>query len=420
MRAWPVALLAFGAAGLFFQPPKQDEEWTVLVTGDLDGYLSPCGCTKPMSGGIRRMATVVRQLTVPKRTALLVDGGFVIGEGRQDEIKAETLAECFKSMGVAAVNLAPADAALGVGSVLSVQRLTGDKLVSTSLDDPQSVSIPPFAHVGPFVVGGAATQAEAMGRSLNERTRSVDAAAKLLDDEAKDVNEIPVLLLQGSLADAEAVANRHPHTALIVYRASGDPPRKPIQSGTTVLVTPGEFAKHVLRLKWRSGRIVDYEVVSLTEDYKDDLGVSALYKTYLTRIDREGLLDQMPRMRTPAYAGSAKCASCHPSANKAWIRTAHAKALKDLEVKGHDRDPDCVPCHVTGLGSTVGFRSRKRTPLLAYVGCESCHGPAADHAWDPGTHKLPKLGPKSCNRCHDLGHSPGFVFPNHWAKIAHG
>ena len=365
------------------------------------------------------MATVARQLTVPGRTALLVDGGLVAGEGRQNEIKAETLAECFKSMGATALNLAPADAALGVGSVLSVQRLSGGKLISTSLDDPQIVPIPPFVHVGPFVVGGAAIQAEALGRSLNERYRSLDAAMSLLIETARADDETPLLLLQGTRADAECVARRYPDTALIVYRAAGDPPSSPARIGKTLVVTPGEFGKHVLRLNWRDGRFADYAAVNLTEDYADDHGVGKLYKTYLTRVDGEGLLDQLPRMRTEAFVGSQACETCHRRAFAVWAKTVHARALKDLEVQGHSRDPDCVGCHVTGLASAVGFRSRKSTPQLAFVGCEACHGPAAAHARDPGAHKLPKLGPKSCGRCHDLGHSPGFVFPKFWAKIAH-
>jgi hypothetical protein len=419
MRFWAMSALAIGAVGILWIPQEQDREWTILVAGDLDGYLSPCGCTKPMSGGIRRMATAAKQLASDDRTAFVVNGGLVAGRDRQNEIKAETLAECFRSMGVSAINVGPADARLGAGSVSSVHRLSGEKSISTSLQESPSLTLPAFGRVGPFLIGGASSRFDALARQLNEIPRSLEEAAAALVGAANGEDMVPLLLLQGSLSEAKAIAQKQPDIRLIVYRSSGDPPKEPVRVGETLLVTPGEFAKHLVRLKWRGGRMTDYSAVNLSEDYRDEPEVSRFYKTYLMRVDQEGLLDRLPRVETPGYAGSAACGKCHEKTYRSWKATDHAKALKSLEVKGHSRDPDCVGCHVTGIDSKAGFRSRKTTPNLVGVGCESCHGPLAAHAARPHARKPAPIRHGTCSTCHDVGHSPGFLFPKYWPQIAH-
>ncbi len=67
----------------------------------------------------------------------------------------------------------------------------------------------------------------------------------------------------------------------------------------------------------------------------------------------------------------------------------------------------CGTCHVTGLNTqTWDF-------VEFGVGCESCHGPGADHAADPENVKLyDQLDDQVCGSCHSRGTSPqGFAFP---------
>jgi hypothetical protein len=86
---------------------------------------------------------------------------------------------------------------------------------------------------------------------------------------------------------------------------------------------------------------------------------------------------------------------------------------------GHQRDPDCVGCHVVGLEYQGGFRSAALTPQLENVGCENCHQAAARHAASPATNPLRKVGEAACAVCHVPDHSPGFDFTRFWAKIRH-
>ena len=87
---------------------------TLVVTGNYQGQLSPCGCTKPMSGGIRRLATLVSLL---KNPVLVDSGGWVTAAGTQDVFKAETLAETLGVLKVGAALLTPAEQRLGDSTV---------------------------------------------------------------------------------------------------------------------------------------------------------------------------------------------------------------------------------------------------------------------------------------------------------------
>jgi hypothetical protein len=58
--------------------------------------------------------------------------------------------------------------------------------------------------------------------------------------------------------------------------------------------------------------------------------------------------------------------------------------LDTLKRKKRDRDPTCVGCHVTGYLQPGGTRDLAlATGRLRDVGCESCHGPGAEHARNP-------------------------------------
>jgi hypothetical protein len=90
------------------------------------------------------------------------------------------------------------------------------------------------------------------------------------------------------------------------------------------------------------------------------------------------------------YVGSKKCKMCHLKQYKTWKETRMAQSFEILkpgaraEAKkkaGFDPDKDyttdktCLPCHTTGYGKPGGFVSIEKTPAMAGVGCEVCHGP---------------------------------------------
>jgi hypothetical protein len=107
----------------------------------------------------------------------------------------------------------------------------------------------------------------------------------------------------------------------------------------------------------------------------------------------------------PNYAGIKTCASCHTGIVRTEEYTAHASAFSNAEfaaAKGQTNG-SCLTCHTVGYGLPTGFVSLAKTPGLAGVQCENCHGPAAYHAGNPDDPTLiPQVEPAStlCGGCH--------------------
>lgn len=420
MRPAPLACAVLGVAGGVFSflaaPPPNPQ--ILILAGDTQGYLSPCGCSSPMIGGIRRLASAVRALAVPGRTTFLDNGNMVAGVGAQDTLKAETLAQSLAAMNVTAINLGVADARLGIGGVMQIAQLSGNKLVSMSVANPENRSLGRTMMSGPFLVGGVSESPQLVAGSIGDSPVAVDDAVRGLVESAQDSNREPVLMLQGSHDEAARLAKKFPSIALIQFSSVGDPSSRPEAIGRTLLVSPGERGKHLIRLLFADGKFTGYKSVSLGPEYGDDPTVSRFYSTYLKRVTDAKLLEKLPRKETPAFAGAWACTSCHISATHIWKQSGHRLAFETLVKTGHAADPDCVSCHVVGLDSSVGFRSRSATPQLAGVGCESCHGPAAAHAQNP-KESLPRLTQRTCVGCHNPENSPNFQFDGYWRKIAH-
>ncbi len=420
-KAWlERCCLVLGAlgVGLAALPRSEPETWTIVVGGDTAGYLAPCGCAKPMVGGVMRRATVVRN-AVSERTLVLELGPLAGDLGRQSELKAETMAELLAGMGVDAIGLSADDARLGSAVVAGMARLSGDRLTTLSLAPGGAIDLPRTRSKGPFLIGSASVEATLMSRRLGESAVGLDLAVQSLLDDAKAEDKVPILLLDGKVDDARRLVENHPTLALVVYRAQGDPPQEPIRVGSTWLVSPGEKGKHVIRLEWDSGALKGYRTTKLGADLADDDRAATLYGEYQERVRSENLLARRPRSKGEAFAGSDACGTCHAAAFAVWKDSQHAEALATLEKTRHDADPDCVGCHVVGLDRDTGFQSRASTPQLTDVGCESCHGPGAAHAADPGKGKMAKAGAGSCAPCHVPDHSPGFDFASYWERIKH-
>lgn len=108
------------------------------------------------------------------------------------------------------------------------------------------------------------------------------------------------------------------------------------------------------------------------------------------------------------YIGVDKCKTCHPQQYQDFSQRRFNKAWKVLKMRGEDKNPECLKCHVTGYGKMGGFISEEQTPGLANKQCESCHGPGARHASNPSNSEyrqdVKKVSKESkenvCIECH--------------------
>jgi hypothetical protein len=418
MNRWAALFcLLGGSAGILnrevAKPPVK-----VVVAGNSLGYLSPCGCTDPMSGGILREGAALRAMRAAGPVLVLFTGNMIERDSRQDVLKAEAMAQALNSWGVAACNVGRLDAKLDMGELMTVSRLTGNRLTTASLASSPTNPLPKGIEQEGYYIFGASTSPEAIARDLEETPEPLDASIEEGLREASTRGEPPILLLDGDRDSAARIAREHPQFAMIAYNSTGRPPLKVEEIGTTCLVTAGEHNQYVVTLPL--GQPSHYAAQLLTPDYSDDAETDRFYKGYLKEVDREDLWAKTARVSGgPQFAGSRACASCHQESYAVWLRSGHAHALKTLIAKGHGRDPECLPCHVVGAAYQAGFQSFSSTPDLAAVGCESCHGAGLQHARQPRVFRLAKVTPQACISCHNSLNSPAFDYPAYWKRIRH-
>ena len=123
----------------------------------------------------------------------------------------------------------------------------------------------------------------------------------------------------------------------------------------------------------------------------------------------------------PVYAGSKTCAECHSPILSTEIHTQHAAAFTNalFVAEGGQTNISCVSCHTVGFDLPTGFVSLAETPHLTGVQCENCHGPAANHAANPGD---PSVVPRAevaatvCGGCHTDERHPTF---DEWKTSGH-
>lgn len=80
-----------------------------------------------------------------------------------------------------------------------------------------------------------------------------------------------------------------------------------------------------------------------------------------------------------SYVGNSKCRLCHRNFFLGRKNDPHDYAMESLSSSGNEKNPHCLRCHSTGHGTPTGFVDMEKTPRLANVQCEGCHGPGNIH-----------------------------------------
>ncbi len=395
LLAWALSALV-AVFGMTASTPEQPDA-VVIFTGDIRGYLSPCGCSAPMVGGIERMVGVVRQLKQQPHSVYVDVGNWLEGYDRQEQLKAETLAETWRTLKPTYLNVSARDRLLGDGYLESMRGVVGGAIDSAN---EQSAALPGHSYITAgkvSITGVTSPEADAL---------------------AETVPGARVVLISGSLESAKRAA-RIGGPGLYIYSLQGDPAAEPIVEDGATFVTVGDHCRFVGRIELRDGKWTGFKLFELGPEYESDSQAVEAYRGYLRRVTAENLLAQVPKAKGgPSFVGSEACRSCHVKEFETWEKSLHAEAYRTLQITGNDRDPECVGCHVVGLNHESGFTPVQETPSMASVGCESCHGAGSKHLADPYS-AYKSEGEKACLTCHNPGHSPKFSFAEYWEKIKH-
>jgi len=427
-----VALLA-AALTLAGSPPAP---LTLVLSGEQDGYLEPCGCAKPPVGGLARRGGLLS--TRPAELEVRLDGGdWTQALGRQDELKAATTARALARMGYAAVNLGERDWALSRPVLERLVTEDTPPLLSGNVRVAADQSYP----FGRYVmlerqVGERSIRVAVIGLlsealfedvlAVNPELEVTPAAAALKElGERVESADFKVLLFHGQVAAAEKLAQGFAWLDVIVVSHDIEVPwTEARRVGATALLYAGQHGKSLLlaELPTAGPGPIGLEVATLESSIPESASIRQLLTAYLERVGEEELLADQPKRPHPSgqsFVGSQACSPCHPSEFKTWSETAHARAWATLVGNRHDVDPDCVPCHVVGFGFEEGFLSEAATAGLVNVGCENCHGPRSQHVTTLRRGSS-TADSSTCLQCHVPDHSPSFDFDSYWPQIAHG
>lgn len=413
-----------GLPRLFHSWPRDKKpDVVLLISGEVHGYMQPCGCSEPQFGGLERRYNFLQDLRTRGWPVVAVDVGDVAQHfSPQDLLKYKFTMEAMRQLGYTAAGIGWNETRLPLIDGLAEVALNppSSRVVCANLLDrevhfPQMVAFwEVAAREGIPTVGVIGVVAPSVARLVKDPDVKFGPIAEALQRELPKIQaknpEILVLLCEGSAEEARDYARQFPQFQVVVcLNPETEPPAKPEMVGPTMIVTVGHKGRYVGAVgAYRTGRAKQslefhYELVSLGPEYKTPPGKDAdnpaleLLERYAAEVKKRNYLavykrilhpiQQEPKYKAAKYVGSERCKKCHEESYKVWKDSPHSHAYASLEKATRpglrQYDGECVVCHVTGFGHDLGFTDEVTTPLLKNNGCENCHGPASLHVKNP-------------------------------------
>ncbi len=446
---------------------------TILLSGEMHGYIEPCGCSLDQLGGLSRRADLLRQIDERGWPATAFDVGGLVNfpTRRQGKFKFDMATKCLIDMRYAGAAVGVEELQLSFRDFLSRSKdlpflaanlvLFGDPNIDGAplpyrVDIVGDVKIGVTAVFGPSLTDLVAPGAEnnAADFEVLDPIVSIEKALAALEAEKPD---LLILLSHAKYDETKKLAEKLPQFDIIVTAggAEDSSPKPVFLNDKTLLVAPGQKGKHVPVVGYFPAAGKDrlkYELVDLDDKrFHDTPKVVEHMRDYQDALKLTNLVASEPAIDDPRptptadpnpFVGAKVCGECHKSAYSVWETTDHARATETLKTGRPGQknpwvnrlyDPECVACHVTGwdpkkiLRYKDGYTGDETTPHLVGQQCENCHGPGGRHtelervwAKDHQTtddvtawRKFLKLSQKTafdlCIKCHDLDNDPNFT-----------
>lgn len=232
-----------------------------------------------------------------------------------------------------------------------------------------------------------------------------------------------VLLAHGPLDWATTLIGQVDGIDLCVVAHDAFDPSEFSMLGSTVLLKTGRNGEFVIRFRVYLAADGDVtfggSLIAVTEsDYEERADVLEL----VDELD-DRLYEAQTRLNTAnpgaahssgaEFLGFSSCGECHGDQTNSWYGSSHVGAHQTLSRIGWHVEPECFECHTTGFGFASGFQSHQRTPSLAGVTCEACHGPASlfvQQMRDTAEGDVANVDESTCLGCHTADHDPTFLF----------
>lgn len=438
-----------GGLKLFETWPKQKPDLVIVVSGQMYGYLSPCGCSRPQLGGLERRYNLIQELKAKGWEVIGVDVGDIAPDGtkglpKQNQKKYRFAMTALKEMGYVAVGLGKTEFRNELWDMLGqfpvqnpnerpiilsanvaggVERDADKKPVKATAREeffkvpnarPMVEDVEVYKGQG-VTVGVVGLTAPSVAKAVVDIDGKFDfekvsdrlpPALKKVGDSKADLK---VVLYQGSEIEAMQLAKDYPEVGLIV-RASDDGEGLPPMLSTpfpdaanpkTHIVHVGHKGQNVGVVgvfKTDKGVSLRYQLIPLGEEYltpekveSKDHPILSLLEKYTAEVKKDNLL-----------TAAAEKKKDHPA-------QAKVGGLTYIGSEG------CVKCHAAEVKKwsetkhSHGFEAlekvAKRPSLRQFdPDCVSCH--TTGFAYTGGfesAEKTPKLVHNQCENCHGPG-----------------
>lgn len=373
----------------------------IVLTGQTFGYLGPCGCSKPMYGGLVRRYNVVRAMEKAGWKVAGIDLGEIyphkVDLPEQAQLKFTTTLKALSHMNYQDYGLGETELNMPLfnGLALSKQlNLKNPRPLSLDLQGGQAlqqlgvqsydiITDPAAAktiNLGVASMVGPDVQDKFKNNALVKFFGNQQMLPVLLNAWQKNKVDFTILLLQGTDTDAENIAKMAkklrdanpalPNLDLIIYTSPLDtPPARLglIQGTNTREVFMGHKGKEIgvlgLFRKEGGGLRVEYDLVPLGPEYATPEKewakhtVMNILQEYSDTVKNQDFLKlagalrgQHPTQRalaamnlnppvTAHYAGSDACMACHKIAFAKWKKSGHSHAFAALEDAAKENPP---------------------------------------------------------------------------------
>ena len=435
---------------------EKENTITFLISSNTLSYLETCGCLSSQSGGVARMATVVRQERQKSPDLVLFSAGNAFPdravEEYIDELELGAFLDSFEMMGYEFAAVAELELVYGYSSLKKRSEALSFPFICANIYDGNHTIFKPYVlkRMGNYNIGflglsqeiyasrfASMYQAKTARLSINNPVEIID---KYLP-ELRKACDLVVLVGRLDVAMIAEILDRTDQIDLIItplaisrwsVNSSGEVYIGRSANGflgnTLIWVCDGQtYAIDKLELNMNaSGKIQDFRhsEFELSESVVDAPDIRRYLNDFYNKIaENEKIGFDKPILSWVKtgreFVGVETCKSCHLEEYNQWSQTKHAFAYNTLLRKHRQFSPKCVMCHVTGGGYDSGYIFGSPDRKLVNVQCEMCHGPGAAHIKTPLQVNMLRRPPeKLCVTCHDEEHSD-FYMKKYYPKVKH-
>ena len=435
---------------------KKERTLTFLISSNTNAYLETCGCLASQSGGVSRMATVVRQERQKDPDLVLFSAGNAFPDRvlkeQIDQLELKAFLESFEIMGYEFAAVTELELLYGYPALKKQSETLSFPFICANIHDGDHPIFKPYVlkKMGNYNVGFLGVSQEVYLRSFTPLYQSKTAQLSIknpieaIDKYLPRLREACDLVVLVGRLDVATLAEILAHTdqidlIIIPLNASGwsvnssgevyiGRAASGFSGNTLIWVCTGQtYGLDKLELNMSvSGKIQDFRHsdLDLSESVKDAPDIRRYLNEFYSKIaenDEVGFDKPILSWEHTAaeFVGVEMCKSCHLDEYNQWSQTKHAFAYNTLLRKHRQFSPKCVMCHVTGGGYDSGYTFGSPDGSLVNVQCEMCHGPGSAHIKAPlKVNMLRRPSEKLCIACHDEEHSD-FDMKKYYPKVRH-